>query len=108
MNIRSEPIGINRNYLFVDHASLSPPEDPWGIPVDLTEGCTLGELLEKDFIGVTALHILTHNKDAAYSDFVRYRYLYRGSGVKNVWDVEWNGLLFRHFRDRIYRKRVGQ
>ncbi len=79
---------------------------PWRVTPDLAKQCMLGELLALNFVGVMAAHILAHDKTATPGTVVKYQNNYRKSGGGNIWDVECNGVLYRHHAGRIHTKKV--
>jgi len=86
---------------------LTSPTDIWTKPEpNPTKKGTLGDLLGGIFLSIMAAHILAHDKKARLDTVVKYEDQYKRCGRALVYDVECNGYLYRHYKTRIWRRKV--
>lgn len=86
---------------------LTSPTDIWTKPEpNPTKIGTLGDLLGGIFLSIMAAHILAHDKKAKLDTVVKYQDQYKRCGRALVYDVECNGYLYRHYKTRIWRRKV--
>lgn len=93
---------------FIDHEERERRIDPWRANMpkpNLTKSATLGELLERSFFSILPAHVMAADKTARLDSVVRYRDDYAQRGIRNVWDLEFNGVLYRYCLKKIYSKR---
>lgn len=101
-NLRPEPL-----YEDPQPDWLASPSDIWTKPEpNLTKKAALGDLLGGVFLSIMAAHILAHDKNAKLETVVKYQDQYKRCGRALVYDVECNGYLYRHYKTRIWRRRV--
>lgn len=108
-NMRTESLVMGEEYVFLDYErSRRVERDPWVRPEpNLAKSCTLSYMLTRPFLSIMAAHILAHDKTTTVGQEVRYQDKYKRCGRAHIYDVECNGVLYRHHDGRIYSKTVG-
>ena len=94
---------------FEDVLESRAANNPWELPPNLTMRATLREILKHDFASILVAHLRMIFPSVDLDLEVRYQPAYKDNRARQfkVMDLEHRGVLYRHYNDKIYTKRVG-